>query len=177
MNDIDRALDPLACIDCEFIAKHPQGLGRHRTARHGVPSKTPKKGITRRVGKGAKLTETEVEGLTAVQLIASIKALFKELRRYEEMNKRQYEAIINHAKEKDRLEKELSEAKKAKRDAERMSAALDSENTEMKGTILELRKKLRGGGVYNIKSQLSDSEVKKLEELMGARNRTPRNGE
>ena len=29
----------LTCEVCRFVAKHPAGLGRHRTSRHGAPSK------------------------------------------------------------------------------------------------------------------------------------------
>ena len=28
----------LRCPDCDFVAKHPMGLGRHRSTRHGVTS-------------------------------------------------------------------------------------------------------------------------------------------
>lgn len=29
----------LQCPDCDFVARHAMGLGRHRSARHGTPSK------------------------------------------------------------------------------------------------------------------------------------------
>lgn len=29
----------LPCPDCDFVARHPMGLGRHRSARHGVKPK------------------------------------------------------------------------------------------------------------------------------------------
>lgn len=33
-----RRSSKFACPECDFVAKHAMGLGRHRSARHGVPS-------------------------------------------------------------------------------------------------------------------------------------------
>lgn len=45
----------LRCPDCDFVARHPMGLGRHRSARHGVPSQRQR----RRESSGAWLTRRE----------------------------------------------------------------------------------------------------------------------
>jgi len=45
----------LRCPDCDFVARHPMGLGRHRSARHGVLSGRQR----RRESSGAWLTRRE----------------------------------------------------------------------------------------------------------------------
>jgi hypothetical protein len=45
----------LRCPDCDFVAAHPMGLGRHRSARHGVLSGRQR----RRESSGAWLTRRE----------------------------------------------------------------------------------------------------------------------
>ena len=45
----------LQCPDCDFVAAHPMGLGRHRSARHGVQSLRQR----RRETTGAWLTRRE----------------------------------------------------------------------------------------------------------------------
>ena len=47
--------NPLRCPDCDFVAAHPRGLGRHRSARHGVLSGRQR----RRETSGAWLTRRE----------------------------------------------------------------------------------------------------------------------
>ena len=45
----------LRCPDCDFVAKHPMGLGRHRSTRHGVVSQRQ----ARRDSEGGWLTRQE----------------------------------------------------------------------------------------------------------------------
>ena len=45
----------LACPDCDFVAKHAMGLGRHRSARHGVVSQRQ----ARRDAEGGWITRRE----------------------------------------------------------------------------------------------------------------------
>jgi hypothetical protein len=45
----------LRCPDCNFVAKHPMGLGRHRSSRHGVVSQRQ----ARRNAEGGWVTRQE----------------------------------------------------------------------------------------------------------------------
>ncbi|MGH2784020.1 MAG: MerR family DNA-binding transcriptional regulator [Actinomycetota bacterium] len=45
----------LRCPDCDFVAKHPMGLGRHRSSRHGVVSQRQ----ARREAEGGWITRKE----------------------------------------------------------------------------------------------------------------------
>lgn len=45
----------LRCPDCDFVAKHPMGLGRHRSSRHGVMSQRQ----ARRDAEGGWVTRQE----------------------------------------------------------------------------------------------------------------------
>lgn len=47
---------PLRCPDCDFVAKHAMGLGRHRSARHGVLSQRAKR-MTRPRATAPKIPE------------------------------------------------------------------------------------------------------------------------
>jgi MerR-like DNA binding protein len=50
-----RGKNDLRCPDCDFVAAHPMGLGRHRSARHGILSGRQR----RRESSGAWLTRRE----------------------------------------------------------------------------------------------------------------------
>jgi hypothetical protein len=50
----------LRCPDCGFTAAHPMGLGRHRTAIHGVPSQRE---LRRRASADGRASEAEVARL------------------------------------------------------------------------------------------------------------------
>lgn len=50
-----KATKGLRCPDCDFVAKHPMGLGRHRSSRHGVVSQRQ----ARREAEGGWVTRQE----------------------------------------------------------------------------------------------------------------------
>jgi DNA-binding transcriptional MerR regulator len=50
-----RSKSNFSCPDCDFVAKHAMGLGRHRSARHGITSKRQ----SRRRESGSWLTRQE----------------------------------------------------------------------------------------------------------------------
>ncbi len=47
----------LTCPDCGFVAKHPMGLGRHRTSQHGVPSQREQRQAASRPSKEADIRD------------------------------------------------------------------------------------------------------------------------
>src|SRR2546423_864337 len=72
----------LVCPECGFKAAHPMGLGRHRSSRHGVPSKRElyERRVKRQASSGARSTE--------------IAKLHKRLRALEERHDRLIAALL-----------------------------------------------------------------------------------
>jgi hypothetical protein len=68
----------LRCPECGFRAAHPMGLGRHRTAIHGVPSQRE---LRRRASSDGRASRSEVARLQTrvVSLERRFDALLKDL--------------------------------------------------------------------------------------------------